>query len=220
MSSTGPDTALLPLTGGASLALRVPEGALPEPDEALPTLDVSGLPGAWIAARRGYRDGGLTLRAVCVAAPSDAWAEGVEEIVLGRASQLARGALGGEVTRFEVGEAKLVGPRFEQGFDGDVDRGGEALAARGRHWLGFAGEARDALVCTVACVEPAGARACKALVDAAAPVGSWTGAPPPSLAARALVLGASMPYAAAGVVAVLSVAAVAVVLARRPRPRP
>jgi hypothetical protein len=223
MSSTAPDqglAALVPLTGGASLALRLPQDAVAEPDEALPTIDVSALPGAWIAARRGYRAGSLALRTVCAAAPADGWADGVEEIVLDHATALARGSLGGEVTRFEAGDPKLVGSRFEQGFEGSLTRGGEALAVRGRHWLGFAGEPRAALVCTLACVEPAASRSCEGLVAAAAPAGTWTGAPPPSLLARALVLSAEHPWEAAAVLAVVSLAAAALSLARRPRPRP
>ena len=223
MSSTGSDEALLALPHGASLSLRLPAGAVPEPDDALPTIDVSGLPGAWIAARSGYKAGSLTLRAVCAAAPADGWAEGVEEIVLGRATQLARGALGGEVTRFDVSETKLVGTRFEQGFDGVVLRGNDTFEVRGRHWLGFASETHEALVCTLACVEPAATpatRSCEGLVAAAAPAGTWTDAPPPSLMARVLVLAASRPYQAAGALVLLSVAIAALVLARRPRPRP
>jgi hypothetical protein len=89
--------------------------------------------------------------------------------------------------------------------------------------MGFGSEAHEALVCTVACVEPAGApaaRSCEGLVAAAAPAGTWTDAPPPSLMARALVLAAEKPSVAAAVLVLLAVAVAAVVLARRPRPRP
>jgi len=79
----------LPITGGARLRVRVPEGAAPEAASDLPAVDVSNLPGlalpslpgAHIALRRGYRarqagghpqtPGDLTLRAACMAAPAD-----------------------------------------------------------------------------------------------------------------------------------------------------
>jgi hypothetical protein len=220
MSSTDPDP--IPLVAGASLLVRPPEGAAREADDALPVIDVSNLPGAWIAARRGYRSEVATLRVCCAAAPASGWATGVEEIVLARATQLARGTLGGEITRFTVGESAVVGPRFEQGFEGAVRHGDEVLAVRGRHWLGFAGEdPRDAIVCTLACTESEAATPgiCAGLLAAATPVGAWVEAPPPSVVARALLLGAERPREAAGLLFVASLAAAALVIARRPRPR-
>ncbi len=204
---------------GASLARPLPEGATREADAALPVIDVPGLPGARTAARLGYRSGAITLRAACLAAPANGWAPGVEEIVLGRATQLAREALGGEVTRFDVGAATAVGPRFEQRFEGSLRRDGEALGVSGRHWLGFAGDPREAIACTLVCTEPASGRACEALVSTAAAEGAWLEAPPPGVVASALLLSAQRPYEAAGVIAVASIAVAAIVIALRPRPR-
>ncbi len=156
MSSAGPDTIpeILPLVASASLFVRPPEGAAREADDALPVVDLSNLPGAWIAARRGYRSDAQVLRVLCAAAPARGWATGVEEMVLARATQLARGALGGEVTRFTTGECTAVGSRFEQSFAGGVRHGEVALAVHGRHWLGFAGDdPRDAVLCTLVCTE-------------------------------------------------------------------
>jgi hypothetical protein len=212
-------TESVPLVAGASLVLAPPAGAAREADEALPAIDVSSLPGARIALRRGYTGGGLTLRAVCAAAPADGWASGVEEIVLGRASQLARDALGGEVARFAVGESAAVGPGFAQRFEGAVRRGDEALVVRGRHWLGFAGDPRQAVVCTVVCTEPAGVHGCDAAIALSEPSGTWSSAPPPSLLARVLLLAAERPYPAAGALLVASLGVAALILARRPRPR-
>ena len=211
---------IVPLVAGASLLIRPPEGAAREADDALPAVDVSNLPGAWIAARRGYRSDALVLRAVCAAAPASGWASGVEEIVLARATQLARGALGGELTRFTAGESAAVGPRFEQSFAGAVRRGDEVLAVQGRHWLGFAGDdPRDAILCTLACTEPEPAHACEGLLAAAAPMGTWVDAPPPNLVARGLLLAAAQPHEAVGLLIMASLAVAALVIARRPRPR-
>jgi len=204
---------------GVSLALEVPAGAVREPDDALPVIELPGLPGAWTAARLGYRSGPLTLRTACLAAPASGWAPGVEEIVLGRASQLARGALDGEVTRFDVGQAARSGPRFEQRFVGTLRRGKDVFSVHGRHWLGFAGDPRAAIACTEVCTEPVAGHACEALVSAADAQGAWLDAPPPGLVASAVLLSAHHPREAAGVLAAASIAAVALLLWRRPRPR-
>jgi hypothetical protein len=216
----GAPSVVVPLVAGAKLFVSPPEGAAREADDALPTIDVSNLSGARIAARLGYRSGPLALRVVCVAAPANGWAPGVEEIVLARATQLARGALGGEVMRFIPGERATVGAGFEQRFEGAVRHGNETLAVRGRHWLGFAGEPRDAIVCTVDCTEPEPAGACEALIANAVPVGGWVAAPPPNLLAQTLLLAAEQPHAAAALLVTALFTVAALVIVRRPRPRP
>jgi hypothetical protein len=172
-----------------------------------------------VLVQRGYADGRVTLRAVCAAAPAGGWAPGIEEIVLGRATQLARQALPGAASRFSASEAVSVGTRFELRFEATLGPEGGILSARGRHWLGFAGEPREGLLCTVACTEPAPGTACEPLLASAAPSGTWLDPPPPNLAARALLLAATSPWEAALALAVASLAAAAVILARRPRPR-
>lgn len=218
MSSIAADV-VLAVAGGASLRLRLPEDATAEAVGDLPVVEVGNLPGAAVRVRAGFHGGGVTLRALCASASSNGWAPGVEDLVLGRASQIARGALGGEVTRFEAREAVAVGTRIEQRFEATVQRGGEAAAARGRHVLGFAGAARDAVLCTVVCTERAGGDGCTALVEAAAPEGGWVAAPAPSALVQGILLAADRPLAAAGVVGVAALALVALVLGRRPRPR-
>jgi len=214
------DDAVLPLTAGATLVLRLPEGAVREPDEQLPALAVPSLPGAHLVARRGWESGGLTLRAACMAAPANGWAPGVEEIVLDRATQLARESLGAGVLSLTAGERIQVGPGFEQRFEGVVGRG-ETFATRGRHWLGFAGDPRQAIVCTAVCTEAQGLGpgACDGLIAAAARGGTWAEAPPPSPLARTLLLAAEHPHQALGVLVTVSFAAAALIIARRPRPR-
>jgi hypothetical protein len=160
------------------------------------------------------------MRAICVAAPASGWAAGVEEIVLGRASQLAREAVGGDAASFTISEPKEVGPGFEQRFEGRVHREDRTVAVRGRHWLGFAGAPREAFVCTVACVEPSPGASCEAVVAGVAPTGAWLGAPPPSLLARSMTFAASSPSVALGVVLFASLALATAVVVRRPRPRP
>lgn len=213
---------LLPLGTGAApypdraepaLVLRLPDGAVPEPAVALPPFSVPNLPGAHIVARVGYEAGAVTLRAACLAAPANGWAPGVEEIVLARATQIAREALG-EVSSFTAGDPVAAGPGFEQRFDG----AGTGTVFRGRHWLGFTGDPREGVVCTTVCTEPA-TGACAALIDTAAPGGAWTEAPPPNLLARTLLLAAERPREAVTVLAVVSLAVAALIIVRRPRPR-
>ena len=220
MSSTASE--IIGVGSNASLTIPLPDGATREPDDALPTIDLSNLPGARLAARLGYASASMTVRVVCVAAPASGWAPGVEEIVLGRASQLAKEALGEGVTSFLVGERVALGgdERFEQSFQGLVRRRDANVAVRGRHWLGFAGEPREAIVCTAACIEPEPARACDALIAGVAPTGAWLGAPPPNLLARTLLLAAGSPWHAMVAVAMLSIAVATLIIVKRPRPRP
>jgi hypothetical protein len=211
----------LPVTAETSLRLSVPDDAVDEPAEQLPVIDVSRLPGAAIALRRGFHSAGEgELRALCVTAPSDRWAPGVEELVLERASGLARGALGGEVTRFDLGALDRSGPRFTQRFEGSVLRGGAPWSVRGEHLLGFSGEARTAVLCSVVCVEPGAAtKRCDARMESLRAEGAWTSAPPPSLAVRAILFTAERPALGVGMAGALALAIVALVLWRRPRPR-
>jgi hypothetical protein len=89
--------------------------------------------------------------------------------------------------------------------------------------LGFAGEDRAALLCSVVCAEPAGSSAskgrCADLIDAAMTEGAFTEAPPPSVLIRSILLAAERPRGAGIIGALLAALIVGVVLARRPRPR-
>jgi hypothetical protein len=91
--------------------------------------------------------------------------------------------------------------------------------------LGFAGESRDVILCTVVCVEPAvpedsaAAGRCPALIDDAVLEGTLREAPPPSLWVQAILLSAERPAATLGIGAVVVLAVIAWVLARRPRPK-
>jgi hypothetical protein len=209
----------LAIAGGASLRLRLPANAVPEPLEALPPVDVANLPGATVPLRAGYRSAAATLRVACATAPSRGWAPGVEGLAMARASQIARGAMGGEVTRFEAADVTVAGTRFEQRFEAEVRRGEQTASARGRHLLGFAGEARAAVLCSVVCTELPKGAACGPLVEAVAPEGAWVAAPPPSLWARAILAAAEEPLGGAVIVGAATIAAAALVIARRPRPR-
>src|SRR5690242_12299378 len=143
-SSAASAPSAYPVAGGVTLRLALPREASPLPAARLPFVDVSTLPGARVPLRLGFAGSdGVELYAICAAAPSDRWAPGVEDLVLGRASAIAQGALG-EVERFEAREITRAGPRFEQRFEAVARRDGEPRAAVGKHLLGFAGEVREA----------------------------------------------------------------------------
>ncbi|WP_437589455.1 hypothetical protein [Sorangium sp. So ce1000] len=207
---------------GLELRLSLPAGARDVPKEALPAIDVSAIAGAKVTLVRGIEADGLSLRAVCVTAPSRQWVTGLEELVLDRASGLVRAGLGVGIDRWEAGPIHALSQRFEQAFEGAGRAGARAVAIRGRHVLGFAGSERDAALCSLACVEPAqgaGAR-CGALLGATEIEGAFVAPPEPGLLARAIFLAAEQPLAATSALGVLAAAGVTVLLARRPRPRP
>jgi hypothetical protein len=71
----------------------------------------------------------------------------------------------------------------------------------------------------VLCTEREGGGRCAPLVEAARAEGAWLAAPPPSSWVRAILAGAEHPRAASLMLGAAAIAAAALVIARRPRPR-
>jgi hypothetical protein len=210
------------LPGGASITISLPHDAIEQPAGALPRIEVGGLPGARVALRRGFEvEGGLVVRVACVEAPSDRWAPGVEELALGMASGLARGAVAKEVTldRWDTAPIVKANHRFEQRVEGAGARRDVRVALRGRHLLGFAGEAREAVLCSIVCDEPSDGARCGALVDTTE-LTLLVEPPPPSALVKGILFAAERPREAGLVGALVCVGVVSLILARRPRPRP
>lgn len=204
-------------SSGAGVKVVLPDDA--RRDESRFSLDLGGLPGARITAQGAWTGAGdVQLRGACIRAPSDRWAPGVEDLVLARATDLARGQLGLEVEAWFGGPIERDGPRFTQRLEGSGRRAGAPFAALGKHVLGFVGDRRDATACSVVCVEPAGGRRCRELVDSVEAVGSFVDAPPPSPWVRLVLASAEHPTAALVAAAALSLAVVGALLATRPRP--
>ncbi len=204
----------LALGDGAELRWPLPEAAREE--VALPDLDVSAVPGARVTARVGFvLPDGPVLRGACVRAPSDRWAPGVEELVLGRATGVAQALVAPDVSRWEPGAIEAAGRRFEERIHGEAPGARVEL----RHILGFVGPDRDAALCTLACRESLAGDRCAPLLDAAAAEGAFVEAPPPSLMVRAIFAAAEHPYEAAALAGALAIGATALVLWKRPRPR-
>ncbi len=210
--------ARIDLGGGAALRFAVPDGAREEAIDALPAFDVSTVPGALVVARRGLSDGPVTLRVACAQAPSRGYAPGVEDLVIGRASVLAKAAVPG-LDRWDDRPAAWVGDAYEQRIEGRVVGPTGVVAARARHVFGFVGEARDAVACSLVCAEPEGAARCDAIVGGAV-VEGFVAPPPPSLVVRAALLAADHPRGAGLAAAALAIGLIARILARRPRPQP
>lgn len=203
---------IAPLAGGAA-----------EAEGALPAIDVSAVPGARVVLRKGFASEAAVLRAACVTAPSDRWAPGLEELVLGRATGIGTAALGATVERWEPGAIEQTGGRFVQAL---VGRAGGREAARIQHTLGFAGERHEVVLCTVACAERGGgvgrasaegAPVCQELLARAGVEGALVGPPPPSAFVRAVLFAAERPYESAAGLSVVCAVGIAVLVARRPR---
>ncbi|MFO0592215.1 MAG: hypothetical protein U0441_32020 [Polyangiaceae bacterium] len=201
---------------GVVARVAIPAGAQEEAADKLPAIDVSAVPGARVTLRRGFSTDAVTVRAACVTAPSDRWAPGLEELVLGRATGLAIAGLGVTVDRWETGPLRTSGARMEQRVAG---RTGDREVASIAHTLGFVGDDHDVVLCSIGCAargDPAIAR-CDELLAASAIEGALSGPPPPSLLVRSALSIADRPREAATIVAILGAVAAAVIIARRPR---
>lgn len=210
------------LAGGATLRFVVPSAAVEVSAENLPRFEVSGLPGARIALRRGFLDGaGTNVHVACVEAPSDRWAPGMEEVVFSVANGVAHRAVKERlpIERWEAGSIVSKDQRFEQKAfgKGAADRSSTNVTAK--HVLGFEGVQHEVVLCSVLCDERPDQTACSDLVERAQLEGLVV-APPPSLLVQAVFFTAEKPADAAAIVGVLGILVAGIVLAKRPRPKP
>jgi len=210
----------------AWLRIELPDGAHEVETSTLPLVDVPPTAGVEVVAWRGWTASlaaavtPTTIRGACLRAPSDRWAPGVESLVLGRATAIAQRSASVESIRWEPSAIRAVGPRFEQTLSGQAARDGAPVTVALRHVLAFVGERREAALCTVLCVEPRSDSRCQAIVEAAEPVGTFEAPPPPGIAIRTILLAAEHPQLAGALAVMLAAALVAIILHRRPRPRP
>ena len=209
-------------TGGATLRFVVPASAVEATSEKLPRFDVSGLPGARIALRRGFLDDtGSSVLVACVEAPSDKWAPGMEDVVFGVAGGVAHRATSERLTleRWDVAEVVSQDKHFEQKLSGTAQRKGSSVKLLGKHVLGFEGARHDVVLCSTLCDEPRDQDACATIV-AQSNLDGLVAAPPPSLVVQTVFFAAERPWDALGVTGVVGLLLVGFVLAKRPRPRP
>jgi hypothetical protein len=208
------------LSGGATLRFVVPASAVELAPEKLPRFDVSGLPGARIAVRRGFLDDtGSNVFVACVEAPSDRWAPGMEDVVFGVAGGVAHRAMTERLTleRWDVGSIVSQDKHFEQKLSGSATREGSFVKLLGKHVLGFEGPQREVVLCSTICDEPRDHGGCSNIVDRSSLDGLVT-APQPSLLVQTVFLAAERPWDAVGITSVVGLLLVGFVLAKRPRP--
>jgi hypothetical protein len=210
------------LAGGATLQFVVPTSASEAAPETLPEFQVSGLPGARVALRRGFLDAAsANVHVACVEAPSDRWAPGMEDIVFGVANGVAHRAMSQRLTleTWEPGALVSKDEHFEQKISGKGLHEGSAVKLSGQHVLGFEGANRDVVLCSVICDEARDQGACAEIVPHAKLEG-LVAAPPPSLLVQAVFHAAEKPWNAAALGGVVGMMIVGLVLAKRPRPKP
>jgi hypothetical protein len=208
----------------AELGFRfsAPSGLSPVAEGALPSIDVSRLPGARVVTRLGWSDGAepresrTELFVLCAEAPSDRFAPGLEEMIFSYASSFARKQLEPTGLTLWHGRAPTSAEaRYAQRVSAEGTRRAELV-----HVLGFVGPDHDAALCTLACVEPKEARVCDGLVDGATPVGAFVEAPPPNLIASAILGAAESPRTTLALVLLLAFAITFALVVKRPRPLP
>lgn len=213
---TGPDGDLV-VGAGPGVTARVPLRGWTARAPLPPPPAVERLPGARMEGFAVADAGPLVLQLGCARAPSDRWVPGLETVVLERATSLAFGPLGlrpGPLERRDP--PAIAGATAVARLAGDAG-GGRRLDVA--HVLAFAGEDADAVACSALCLAPGGDDRCAEVVGGLALVGGLVPAPPPGPFARAVSWSAEHPPFAAAIAAVLGVAIVAALLARRP-PRP
>ncbi|EYF02325.1 Hypothetical protein CAP_7254 [Chondromyces apiculatus DSM 436] len=219
---------MLPVAPGVSLRLGARWDARVGSDPQPELTELSSVAGARVVAWHSLvGPDHVRLQALCATAPSDRWVPGIEEIVLDRAMALTRRGVPGEIVRWEPGAVRAApagtGSSFEQGFTGGARQGEGSRAVRGRILLGFEGEERSALLCSVLCTEPAVASAagsgCESLVEATALEGELAAPPAPGAVVRGLLLVAEHPRPVGAALVLAAVTGIVVLLQRRPRHR-
>jgi hypothetical protein len=194
------------LAPGVRVALALPEGAR---EVQPPAMDLSAVPGAEVSVARAFAAGSLSVYVGCARAPSWLWAEGLETPILAAANAFVKKNLGLE--SLEIAKAEKAG-HVEQTFSGRNASG----AALGKHILGTVGD--ELTLCSIVCTAPDDD--CAAVMRGSATTGRFEPPPAPGIFAQAIGYGMTHPYTALTVLGALFVACTALILWRRPRPRP
>jgi len=197
---------------GFSITLGVPDGAVAVGAERLPAPDVSRIPGARLLSLQGWDAPAATVRAGCVGGPSGRYAPGIEEVLFEKATWMTLTRAGIQPVGLGLTGSADTDRTFARTLEG---RDG-AAAVRIEHVMAFAGDDRDVIFCSALCRGDAAvcAGATLAVEGASAPP------PRPSLVVRSALLAAEMPMAFFGALLAAVAVVVALILWRRPYPRP
>jgi hypothetical protein len=189
---------------GVEVALDCPPGSSAR--EPRP-VDLTHIPGAELLLSKAWTlPSTAELQLSCAGMPASLWLDGLEGVVLSGASALTREAAG--LSSLTAGAVVKRGERFEQSFEGQTGQ----LHARGVHSLGFVDG--TALLCTAVCVGPPS----NCNVDMKVS-GAFRPARQSSWVMHGLEHAAEHPQLAVASASGLAIALVALILARRPRPR-
>lgn len=177
--------------------------------------ELGGMAGTRVVLARGWAVGSAETTLVCVSAPTQFWVPGLEATLLDAASAKVRA--GAHLSTLEVDPIERGLP-YTQHFSGF----GDTVVATGRHVLGFLGARDEVLVCSTVCTAPrvdaASVATCELALRRYDVEAAFTLAPPPGPILRLATTAAERPREALVVFA--SVAALAVALLLRWRPRP
>ncbi len=193
---------------GVTVTLEAPAAAVIEPR----AFDASSVPGAAIVLSRAWDLGAARFDVVCVRAPSRGWVPGLEGAILDGASAKVRAAA--DLASLAPGPIEPHGDAFEQSFSGQ----GSTVSARGRHYLGFIAPDRDALACSAVCTA-ANSTSCDAALASLQLDAHFMAPPAPGLLARTVSFAVAHPRPALASAALVTLAAAALLLHYRPRPR-
>lgn len=197
---------------GFLITLGITPGATEHPAGELPRPDVSRLPGATLIAVKGWDAPGVLIRAGCVSGPSSRYAPGIEEVVFEKATWMTVTRAGLRPEGLGVTARHDTDRTFHRVLEG---KDGSA-AVRLEHTLAFSGRDSTVIFCSALC-RADGAKCASATLE----VEGTTAPPPrPSLIVKSALLAAEMPAAFLGGGAAVILAAVALILWRRPYPRP
>lgn len=187
------------------IVVRVPGAAI----ERTAAPDVSKLAGAKVVAWLEREDAGSHSVAGCIRGPSGRFAPGLEDVLFERATWMAQGSLGVQPRELATTSQHATATGFDQLKTGKTDRGRFVVS----HAITFDGEASDLLLCSVACEG-----ACDGVTLSVE--GDPPAVPPPSVLIRSFLWAAERPRFSLGALGALVLLVTAVILWRRPRPRP
>lgn len=176
-----------------------------------PRFETGNIPGVRVSAARAWVDGAARVLVGCVRAPDPTFFDGAEQLVFDRANQIVRAAVG-DVREMSAGAIEHDAPRWSQRFSGEASE-----RFSGKHTLSFVARSHEAVVCSLVC--RGATSACDPIVSGATLEGELGEPPPPRAWIRAAFAAADHPRASLLGAALFAFAIVAVVLARRPRPR-
>ena len=188
-----------------SIVVRAPGAAVTR----TPAPDVSKLAGAKVVAWLELDEPSSHTVAGCIRGPSDRFAPGIEDVLFERATWLAQSSLTARPRELSTTSQHATATGFDQTKVGKVDRGTFIVS----HVITFDGEASDLLLCSLACEGT-----CDDVTLAIE--GTPPAVPPPNVFVRGFLWAAERPRVSLGVLGALVLLVVAVILWRRPRPRP